>query len=106
MRKSGKMTSTKEVLDHHLKRLPAGDLEGIVGDYAPDAVLITPPGIFSSDGILRGTADAEHGFQTLLRDTTFMTSSLTRSSSKVARLSLKPSPGGFFQKDSTGRRPS
>jgi len=62
------MTSTKEVLDHHLKCLAAGDLEGIVADYAPDAVLITPPGIFSSDGILRGTAGAEHGFRSLRRD--------------------------------------
>jgi len=58
------MTSTQEVLDHHLKCLAAGDLEGIVADYAPDVVLITPPGHFSSDGILRGTAGAEQGFRT------------------------------------------
>jgi len=60
------MTSTKEVLDRHLKCLAAGDLEGIVSDYAPDVVLITPPGLFSTDGILRGTAGAEHGLRTLL----------------------------------------
>lgn len=60
------MTSTKEVLDHHLKCLTAGDLEGIVADYASDVVLITPPGLFSSDGILRGMAGARQGFQTLL----------------------------------------
>jgi ketosteroid isomerase-like protein len=62
------MTSTQQVLDHHLKCLAAGDLEGIVADYSPDAVLITPPGHFSSDGILRGTAGAEQGFRTLLRE--------------------------------------
>jgi ketosteroid isomerase-like protein len=62
------MTSTQEVLDRHLKRLAAGDLEGIVADYAPDVVLITSPGHFSSDGILRGTAGAEQGFRTFLRE--------------------------------------
>ena len=62
------MTSTQQVLDHHLKCLAAGDLEGIVADYSPDAVLITPPGHFSSDGILRGTVGAEQGFRTLLRE--------------------------------------
>ena len=62
------MTSTQQVLDHHLKCLAAGDLEGIVADYSPDAILITPPGHFSSDGILRGTVGAEQGFRTLLRE--------------------------------------
>jgi len=45
------MTSTKDVLDNHLKCFGAGDLHGILADYAPDAVLFTP------DGPLRG-ADA------------------------------------------------
>jgi ketosteroid isomerase-like protein len=60
------MTSTREVLDHHLKCLAAGDLEGIVTDYASDAVLITPPGFFAADGILRGPAGAAEGFRSLL----------------------------------------
>ena len=60
------MMSTKEVLDHHLKCLAGGDLAGIVADYAPDAVLITPPGFFSSDGILRGPGGAVAGFRLLL----------------------------------------
>ena len=34
----------REILDHHLKCLGAGDLEGILADYAPDAVLFTPDG--------------------------------------------------------------
>ncbi len=45
------MASTKEVLDHHLKCFGAGDLSGILSDYAPGAVLFTP------DGPLKG-ADA------------------------------------------------
>jgi ketosteroid isomerase-like protein len=45
------MASTKDVLDHHLKCFGEGDLEGILSDYAPGAVLFTP------DGPLRG-ADA------------------------------------------------
>src|SRR5262249_1954001 len=45
------MASTKEVLDNHLKCFGEGDLEGILSDYAPGAVM------FTSDGPLRG-ADA------------------------------------------------
>ena len=60
------MASTKEVLDHHLKCLGAGDLAGIVADYAPEAVLITPPGFFTPDGILRGPTGAEFGFRKLI----------------------------------------
>ena len=45
------MASTKDVLEHHLKCFDDGDLEGILSDYAPSAVL------FTSDGPLRG-ADA------------------------------------------------
>ncbi len=42
------MISTKDVLDHHLKCFGEGDVEGILSDYAPGAVLFTP------DGPLRG----------------------------------------------------
>ncbi len=38
------MTTTKEVLDSHLAHFGAGDLEGTLSDYAPDAVLFTPDG--------------------------------------------------------------
>ena len=37
------MISTKDVLDHHLKSFSEGDLTGILSDYAPEAVMITPP---------------------------------------------------------------
>ncbi|MCZ6490296.1 MAG: nuclear transport factor 2 family protein [Acidobacteria bacterium] len=38
------MASTKEVLDHHLQCFSAGNLKGILSDYASDAVLFTPSG--------------------------------------------------------------
>jgi len=42
------MTYTKDVLDHHLKAFDQGDLNGILSDYVPDAVL------FTKDGALKG----------------------------------------------------
>ena len=38
------MPSTKDVLDHHVQCFGAGDLTGILSDYAPDAILFTPDG--------------------------------------------------------------
>ena len=38
------MASTQEVLDNHLRCFDAGDLEGILSDYAGDALLFTPGG--------------------------------------------------------------
>ena len=49
------MPSTREVLDRHIKCFGEGDLQGILSDYAPDAVLFTP------DGPLKG-ADAIRPF--------------------------------------------
>jgi len=45
------MASTKDVLANHLKCFGEGDLDGILSDYAADAILFTP------DGPLKG-ADA------------------------------------------------
>jgi len=36
--------TTKDVLDNHLRHFGAGDLDGILSDYAPDAILFTPDG--------------------------------------------------------------
>jgi ketosteroid isomerase-like protein len=42
----------KEVFQHHVGALGAGDLDGIVEDYAGDAVFITPAGVQrGKDGI-------------------------------------------------------
>jgi ketosteroid isomerase-like protein len=38
------MKSTKDVLEHHLKCFGQGNLEGILEDYSPDAVLFMPTG--------------------------------------------------------------
>lgn len=56
------MASTKEVLDHHLECFGAGDLNGLLSDYAPGAVLFTP------DGQLKGADAMRPVFQALLAE--------------------------------------
>ena len=56
------MTSTKDVLDHHMKCFGEGDLTGILSDYAPGAVLFTP------DGPLRGTDAIRPLFQAMFAE--------------------------------------
>ncbi len=38
------MTSTKDIIDHHLTAFGERDLEGVLSDYAPSAVFFTPQG--------------------------------------------------------------
>jgi hypothetical protein len=52
----------QEVFDHHGQALMAGDLDGIVSDYAEDALFITP------EGVLRGKEGVRQGFTKLLDD--------------------------------------
>lgn len=52
----------QEVFEHHGEALMAGDLDGIVSDYAEDAVFITPA------GVLRGKDGVRQGFVKLLDD--------------------------------------
>ena len=56
------MTSTKDVIDHHLKCFGEGDLKGILSDYAPGAVLFTP------DGPLRGVHAIRPLFQAMIAE--------------------------------------
>ena len=56
------MASTKDVLDHHIRCFGEGDLEGILADYAPDAVLFTP------DGPLKGVDAISTLFQAMLAE--------------------------------------
>ena len=56
------MPSTKDVLDHHVRCFGAGDLAGILSDYAPDAVLFTP------DGPLKGTVAMRPFFEAMLAE--------------------------------------
>ena len=52
----------QEVFAHHAEVLIGGDLEGIVSDYADDAVLITPA------GTRRGKDGVREAFTQLLAD--------------------------------------
>jgi len=56
------MASTKDVVDNHLKCFGAGDLKGILSDYAPGAVL------FTSDGPLRGADAMRPLFQAMIAE--------------------------------------
>ena len=48
------MQSTKDVLDRHLKYFSDGNLEGILSDYAPDAVMFTQDGPLHGPEAIRG----------------------------------------------------
>jgi len=56
------MNSTKDVIDHHLKSFGEGNLNGILSDYAPMAILFTP------DGPLEGVDALRPLFQGLLAE--------------------------------------
>ena len=38
------MTSTRDIIDHHLKAFANRDLTGVLADYAPGAIFFTPNG--------------------------------------------------------------
>ena len=52
----------QEVFQHHAAALGAEDLDGIVSDYADDALFITP------EGVRRGKDGVREGFVKLLGD--------------------------------------
>jgi ketosteroid isomerase-like protein len=52
----------QEVFQHHAEVLIAGDIDGLVSDYADDAIFITP------DGVRRGKDGVRDGFEKLLSD--------------------------------------
>jgi ketosteroid isomerase-like protein len=56
------LVSTKEVIDHHLKCFGEGDLQGILSDYAPDAVM------FTANGALRGVDAIRPLFQAMIAE--------------------------------------
>lgn len=52
----------QEIFAHHAEALIAGDIDGIVADYADDAVFVTPAGVkHGKDGV-------REGFTALLAD--------------------------------------
>jgi len=56
------MGSTKEVVDNHLKSFGERDLQGVLSDYGPGAVLFTP------EGPLRGIGAIRPFFQAMLAE--------------------------------------
>jgi ketosteroid isomerase-like protein len=54
--------STKDVFDHHVKCFGEGDLQGILADYSPSAVMFTP------DGPLKGIDAIRLFFEALLAE--------------------------------------
>lgn len=56
------MSSTKDIVDHHITCFSKGDLEGILSDYAPDAVLFTP------NGPLKGTEALRSFYRAMLAE--------------------------------------
>ena len=56
------MSATNTVLDRHLKSFSERDIDGILADYAPDAVLFVPT------GPLKGPDEIRPLFQTLVSE--------------------------------------
>lgn len=56
------MASTKDILDNHLKAFDQGDLNGVLSDYAPDAVF------FTKDGQLKGVDAIRPLFEALIAE--------------------------------------
>jgi hypothetical protein len=54
MSTAGAAAAGPAVLDHHVSRMKAGDLQGVLADYAPDAVVVTPPGLANASGVFAG----------------------------------------------------
>ena len=52
--------STKDVIENHIRSFREGNLEAVLDDFAPDAVLFTP------SGTLRGRSEIKNLFQHLL----------------------------------------
>jgi ketosteroid isomerase-like protein len=56
------MTSTKEIIDHHLSAFAERDLKGVLSDYAPGAVF------FTQNGALKGVEAIRPLFQGMIAE--------------------------------------
>ncbi len=56
------MTTTKDVIDHHLSAFAERNLNGVLSDYAPDAVF------FTQNGTLKGVEAIRPLFQALMAE--------------------------------------
>jgi ketosteroid isomerase-like protein len=53
------MTTTREVLDHHIAAFGAGDVDGVLDDYTDESLLISP------NGVVRGRKELRTAFEGL-----------------------------------------
>jgi hypothetical protein len=53
-----------KILDHHVANMRAANVEGVLSDYAPDAVVVVPPGLANANGVFVG-ADTRKLFSVL-----------------------------------------
>src|SRR6202022_2123300 len=47
------MNSTKNVIENHIRRFREGNIKGVLDDFSPDAILLTPT------GVLKGTEKSQ-----------------------------------------------
>jgi len=52
------MTSTKDVIDHHLSAFAERDLKGVLSDYAPGAIFFTQKGLLKGVDAIRPLFEA------------------------------------------------
>ena len=48
------LAADNTILDRHVANMKSGNIPGIVDDYAPDAVIVTPAGMVSPSGVFVG----------------------------------------------------
>jgi hypothetical protein len=51
---AGSAMADTKVLEHHVAQMKTGNLEAVLSDYAPNAVIVTPPGAMSKSGVFIG----------------------------------------------------
>jgi ketosteroid isomerase-like protein len=56
------LNSTEDVIENHIRRFREGNIEGVLDDFSPDAILFTPA------GPLRGKSEIQALFQNLLTE--------------------------------------
>ncbi len=61
---SAAYAADNKVLDHHVTHMKTGNLEEVLSDYAPNAVIVTPAGMISPNGVFIGK-DARKLFSVL-----------------------------------------
>jgi hypothetical protein len=61
---AGWAADINKIIDHHVANMKSGNVDGVLSDYAPDAVVVTPAGMVSPSGVFIG-ADTRSLFSVL-----------------------------------------